>query len=80
MVACYGLGESELTAGMVVARNGGVATPFYRARRGGRGKVEEREVVGWRVGLECCSVLREARQRGGRWFRRGIGGGSIRQF
>jgi hypothetical protein len=34
MAACYGLGESELTAGMGEARNGWIATPLYRAREG----------------------------------------------
>jgi hypothetical protein len=34
MAACYRLGESKLTVGMIAARNDRITTPFYRAEEG----------------------------------------------
>jgi hypothetical protein len=34
MAACYKLGESKLTVGMIAARNDRITTPFYRAEEG----------------------------------------------
>jgi hypothetical protein len=80
MAACYGLGESELIAGMGVARNSGVVTPFYRAREGEE-RVERRQSSGSRClfdGLQWGNALAPRCRTEGRGIRGGVAGSQSR--
>jgi hypothetical protein len=55
MVACYGLGESKLTTGMVVARNGGVGHPFIGPGVAGEGRSRREK---WSAGEWVLNVVR----------------------